>query len=394
MDFKNILKAGYIKTFSTDEVVFNEGDPGEEMFIILSGAVDVYMTSVDGFPISIAQLGPGDFLGEMSLLEGQSRSASVRALEETKVIAVNKGNFEEVFYHEPQLAYRIMKGLSSRLRKQNDKIRRHKLGNETTIKSGENSLGEEYIASLAGLLPFPEGHKQYSVIAPDDHEEFLFQKKIQCPVCGQSFNAPMVRSTKLRLQCIDADFRQRYMGFEPLWYLIWVCPHCYYANFNYQFTQIPPDIRKSLLDAFMKLREKMFFAYTSPRDIDQVFVAYYLALNCITKIRPDAEQIGRIWLRLSWLYQDMGDTDMFRLATDKALEYYQKLRNGRVFMASDSIQGQRLYLLLGELFLRNGQLDEALVNYHKAIMHDRGSRSLNRQANDRILELKKTAGNG
>lgn len=389
MDFRKLLMAGNLKNFPQDEIICHEGDPGEEMFVILSGSVDVSMTSIDGFCITIARLGPGDFFGEMSLLEGLSRCASVQAVEETKVIVVNKDNFEEVICQEPQLAYRIMKGLSGRLRKQNEKIRKHKAGGGKLPGKIDNSLSEAYISSLTGILPLPEGHKQYSVTAPSNHEEFLFQKKVVCPVCNQTFNTDIVRSTKLRLQCIEPDFRQRFIDFEPLWYLIWVCPHCYYANFNYQFTQISPDRKKHLQDICMGLKDKLFFAYTDPRDVDQVFIAYYLALNSIINHRPDAEQLGRVWLRLSWLYQDVGDLKMFNLATVKALEYFEKSRSSRSSILNSSEQGQRLHMLLGELYLRNGQNEEALTNLRKSVVM-RGNRSLNRQANDRILEIKRT----
>lgn len=388
MDFRKLLTAGNLKTFPQDEFVCHEGDTGEEMYVILSGSVDVSMNSIDGFSISIARLGPGDFFGEMSLLEGLPRCATVQAVEETKVIVVNKNNFEEVIHQEPQLAYRIMKGLSGRLRKQNEKIRKHKVGAEKSPEKNENFLSEAYISSLTGILPLPEGHQQYSVTAPSNYEEFLFQKKVVCPVCGQAFNADIVRSTKLRLKGIDPDFRQRFIDFEPLWYLIWVCPHCYYANFNYQFTQISPERKKHLQDICMGLKEKLFFAYTDPRDIDQVFIAYYLALNCITNIRPDPEQLGRVWLRLSWLYQDVGDMKMIKLATSKALEFFEKSRSSRSSLLNSSEQGQRLNMLLGELKLKLGETGQALTNFRKAVVM-RGNRSLNRQANDRIMEIKR-----
>ena len=128
LDIASIAKLGGARKYNIDETIFYAGDSGHEMFIILKGKVGVLINSIDGFPIKVAELGPGDFFGEMSLLEGMPRSATVEALEDCIVMVINENNFEKIIAQQPNLAYRIMKGMSGRLRKQNEEISQLKHG--------------------------------------------------------------------------------------------------------------------------------------------------------------------------------------------------------------------------------------------------------------------------
>ena len=121
-DITQLARLGVLKKYGAREVLFKQGDPGSEMFIILRGKVAVLLDSNNSPPFAIAELGPGDFFGEMSLLEGMPRSATIRALEDTIVITIDDNNFEAVIAQQPRIAYRIMKGLSSRLRRQNEEL--------------------------------------------------------------------------------------------------------------------------------------------------------------------------------------------------------------------------------------------------------------------------------
>lgn len=382
MDILKLARISSIQKFSSDEIFFNEGDPGHEMFVILAGKVNVFINSVDGYPISIAKLKAGDFFGEMSLLEGMPRSASVQALEETQVLVINKDNFQEVICQEPSLAFRIMKGLSNRVRKQNEEIRQNKPKTEETVK-----VKTPISPNLHNSWLFPHGHKTYAIVAPDNHEYFLFDRKVDCPVCSKVFDVKMVHSTRLALQKIEPDFRQRYENFEPLWYMIWVCPHCFYANFNFEFQKVSEKAKDYILKESAGMREKVWFQFTKPRDLDQVFTAYYLALHCLKTSTADMLKMGKLWLHLSWLYQDADDAEMFKMTSAQALECYRATKYNYMRNISTE-QEQRLCLLIGELYLRNGKNEEALKHFHYSIVHHGGSRYINKQAQDRILDLK------
>ena len=198
----------------------------------------------------------------------------------------------------------------------------------------------------------------------------------------------MVRSSRLRISRIDMDFRQRYENFEPLWYIVWVCPHCLYANFHYEFHRVPEKGKQAILKNASFIKNQIDFEFTTPRNIDQVFNAHYLALNSLATGVQDLSKIGCLWLRLSWLYQDVKDEEMFRFASNKALEFLKEsYDNLKTYYLQD--QNQRLCYLIGELYLRGGEFDEALNYFRKSINNKDGNSNINRQARDRVQEIKK-----
>jgi small-conductance mechanosensitive channel/CRP-like cAMP-binding protein len=101
--------------FAGGEPIIRQGDPGESMFVVLSGTVEV-TAAEDGLgPVALAHLGPGDFFGEMSLMTGAARSATVTAVTETQVVEVDKVAFRGILAAEPSLVAKISDSLSTRL---------------------------------------------------------------------------------------------------------------------------------------------------------------------------------------------------------------------------------------------------------------------------------------
>lgn len=384
-DIARLAQMGSLKKYPADEYVFYEGDPGREMYIILQGKVEISLSNIDGSHMAVAKLGPGEFFGEMSLLEGLPRSANVQAVEDTILILLNQNNFEVIMVEQPLLVFGIMKGLSSRLRLLNTEMKSARSG------GGGGGGGENagFQASLLQMDLVPEGHKSYPGKAEETHAQFLADKKVTCPVCDGTFDTFMIRSSRLRLQTIDPDFRQRFSDFEPMWYNIWVCPKCYYANFNFEYNQIPDSAKKKILAEGKELKSKINFAYSNPREIDQVFLAYYLALHACQKAMPDPVRLAKIWLRLAWLYDDVKDEEMCMMASKQALEHYKEAYfNGR--RDSTPEQDQRLTLMLAELSLKTGDAVEALTHFRNSIVRNGGSPVLNKQAQDRLDDLKHT----
>jgi CRP-like cAMP-binding protein len=102
------------RTYRKDTMLFAEGEPGEELFIIQKGSIKITKI-VDHKEVLLAMLKPGDILGEMALLEGKPRAASALAYEDCEVMAVNKANFELMIKNQPQLITKITTLLADRL---------------------------------------------------------------------------------------------------------------------------------------------------------------------------------------------------------------------------------------------------------------------------------------
>ncbi|HBQ86600.1 MAG TPA: hypothetical protein DD811_08995 [Syntrophomonas sp.] len=388
LNIGQLAQTGLLKKYGTDEIIFHQGDPGHEMFILLKGRVRLLAHSTDGTDIPFMDVNAGDFFGEMSLLENAPRSATVQALDDCMVIVINETNFESIIAQQPALALRIMKGMSKRIRQINEELAQ--LKGEINSEEGsepEHKVDTPATSSIQNISDLvPEGHGSYPDIAPPSDAEYLFEKEIDCPVCGQKFTTTMVRSSKLKLKGVDSDLRQTFEGFNSLWYMVWVCPHCFYANFNFEFKKVDPNMRQWVTSQTERMKATGF-KYSQPRRLDEVFTAFYLALNCLQNNKPDASRIAKIWLRLSWLYADAHDEAMYKYASQKALEYFSEAYYNTHRNTSVE-QDQRLTLLLAELNLRTDHPEEALKHYRNSIVRKGGSAILNRQAEDKIQELK------
>ena len=107
--------------FRAGETLFEEGAIGTEMFVVTRGSVEI-VKKVHDMEKVLLVLGQGDFFGEMSLLEGLPRSASVRAREDCEVISIHGAAFEQLIAGQPELAARMLKKMSERLREADRQI--------------------------------------------------------------------------------------------------------------------------------------------------------------------------------------------------------------------------------------------------------------------------------
>jgi small-conductance mechanosensitive channel len=100
--------------YAVGEFPVRQGDPGDSFYIIKQGRVDVIVEKSSGETAVVATLGPGDFFGEMSLLTGEARTASVRVKEDGEFIVVDKESFRSTLVNNPSIAESLSKILSER----------------------------------------------------------------------------------------------------------------------------------------------------------------------------------------------------------------------------------------------------------------------------------------
>ena len=103
------------KTFEAGELIVEEGRTGNGLFIIVSGSAEVIKGLQTAQPRTVARLGAGEPIGEMALLGEWPRSASVRALETTECIGIDRWIFLDHLDREPKLALRLLQILALRL---------------------------------------------------------------------------------------------------------------------------------------------------------------------------------------------------------------------------------------------------------------------------------------
>ncbi len=120
----------YTVEFVTGDYIFREGDLGTEMYIVHEGRVEI-LKELKNEERQLAVLEKGDFFGEMAILEELPRTASARALTPVKLLQINGSTFDQMLRSNPEIAVRMMRKLSRRLR-ETDRLLRDALGSAAT----------------------------------------------------------------------------------------------------------------------------------------------------------------------------------------------------------------------------------------------------------------------
>jgi CRP-like cAMP-binding protein len=123
------------KSFPRGTVLCHEGEPGREMFIIQKGRVQV-RKKVGSTEKVLAELSEGEFFGEMALLLEMDRSATVEAIEDSKILVIRPDAFESLLKNSPEIALKMLKKMALRLRALDDKL-------ETTLGHLPNDSAEK-----------------------------------------------------------------------------------------------------------------------------------------------------------------------------------------------------------------------------------------------------------
>ena len=115
-DLQNILKLGEIRSFEPGQTIVERGEPGDAMYVILRGTARV---DVGGRYHDMKQ---GDFFGEMGVITGRKRMATVKALDQAHALRIGAQELENFMLHQPRVTLAMMKGLVERLREVQDRI--------------------------------------------------------------------------------------------------------------------------------------------------------------------------------------------------------------------------------------------------------------------------------
>lgn len=109
-----------IQRINVGDTIFKEGDPAREMYVVLDGEIEVLKRSRRGRETRVAVLGPNDCFGEMSIIDMQQRSATVRALGPSRVLRISTEEMDALYRHDLKsytlIVLNIARDLSRRLR--------------------------------------------------------------------------------------------------------------------------------------------------------------------------------------------------------------------------------------------------------------------------------------
>ncbi|MEX0786097.1 MAG: Crp/Fnr family transcriptional regulator [Dehalococcoidia bacterium] len=116
-DLRDFASRGSVRSYPTGTVIFREGDPGDALYVVVEGNVRIALLSPHGEEATVAMLGPGEFVGDLALLDGRPRSASAIATEPTKMLVVTRADFTEWLSRRPHAALALLETLSLRVRR-------------------------------------------------------------------------------------------------------------------------------------------------------------------------------------------------------------------------------------------------------------------------------------
>jgi CRP-like cAMP-binding protein len=116
---QSVVKRRY---FDPGDTICRKGDPGDAMYVILKGQVRIVLPAPDGNEALICTLDEGDFFGELSLIDGEPRSATIVATEATETLVLNREGFREFLRASPDVTLEILQALSRRLRQSDEFI--------------------------------------------------------------------------------------------------------------------------------------------------------------------------------------------------------------------------------------------------------------------------------
>jgi CRP/FNR family cyclic AMP-dependent transcriptional regulator len=115
-EFNALSHVFIIRVYRKNQIIFLEEETGNYMYLVLSGKVKVAKSSASGKETLLAIHRPGDFFGEMSLLDGKTSPATVSAIEDCKIISVSAADFHKYLMHNEKVLLQIINVLCARLR--------------------------------------------------------------------------------------------------------------------------------------------------------------------------------------------------------------------------------------------------------------------------------------
>lgn len=152
-----LFKLLTVRTIASGTALFRRDDPGDAMFFIERGRIRISVQDADGHDTVLAELGSGDFFGEMAMLDGQSRSADATATEETELAVLAREDFRAFVRRDPDIALGLLTAMTQRLRR-TDNLLRHRISrNINDIEAAHITMADraaDLIAEFGGSWKF------------------------------------------------------------------------------------------------------------------------------------------------------------------------------------------------------------------------------------------------
>ena len=119
----NYLKNVAVKrSFPKNTILFSRGDESDALYLLYKGSAKAIINDETGKEIVLSTIGPGEYFGEISFLDGEARSATVMTREPVQVLIVYKNDFKKILFSNPDIVFRLLKELLKKLRRSTEQI--------------------------------------------------------------------------------------------------------------------------------------------------------------------------------------------------------------------------------------------------------------------------------
>ena len=370
------------KTFPKGERIIPDG----AIYIVVNGQIDIYQVTPAKKLSKRESVGVGMSIGERSFF-GLNDFYVYMPLVETTVYEITKDTFDEVAVSNPRLLYGLIqnifippKFIPAPTTEQTSNIEPPKApAPQPKPFSGP---------SVQAVSLFPEGHKNYPEIVHPEYEKLLFDKEFKCPYCEKTFHAKKAFDSKLVADGpMRFDLRKKFVGFDTTWYDLLTCPHCYFTMFTDTFTtpgKLHPRMIQEVMDSFP---EQIILDFDAPRDINFVFATHYMAIPLAEGYSNNAQILMKLWADISWLYEEVGDTQMEKYAAEQAAKASEKL-----YMESRNLsptQEQLVCLSAAGMAYRAEKVDSSVIKWlFNAKTNQQGKATYAELAEDLMEDIK------
>jgi CRP/FNR family transcriptional regulator, cyclic AMP receptor protein len=159
-----VAAAAVRRSYRRGQLLFVEGDQGNSLLVLLTGAVSVFRSAPSGERALLSVVRPPDVLGEVSLLDGSARSLSAEAIEDCSALALSRGAFIELVHASPRMLDAVMRSLGGLIRRLTEQNADHvfldlpgrvaktlvRLAGESTAPMVTIELNQSQLAEMAG----------------------------------------------------------------------------------------------------------------------------------------------------------------------------------------------------------------------------------------------------
>jgi uncharacterized protein len=349
-----------VRSFANGQILCREGDPPGPIYVICSGSVRAYRRSltIPGEVQELARLGAGEVVGELAPLLGQLRSATVQAVESTKVLEIPIAHFGAMADRHTSLSRVVALALRDRAELSEQAVEAALVRVGGRLPSGV--FAESVAADHSASFPTP----------PHD-SSIAYSKPLTCPACGVRFSTLVVHARKNQPVGRSSDFHQRYeTEHNPYDYELWVCPNDLYAALPADFENLPDPLKPAIAQAVEGVVADWGGEppdFNGERSLVRREQGLILALSQYRIRQLQPLRIAAILHRLAWCARERTDADAENSWLLQALEAYSTAY--RESALDDANEELRVLYLSGELSARTGDATSALRWFGEGLQH-------------------------